>query len=165
LGETDRLLLLSVEPPADWKVVFKSGTLEVSMLYLVAGQSENLIIEATPPSTVNMGAYTIPVQVKSEIGAIYKEIELRATIVGSYALSLEPSTLLTSVTTGGSTIFTAKVTNTGYSSVTGVRVSVEAQSEWESSITPIQVESLKPNEFFTFTLVVTTPGDTVAETT
>jgi len=162
LGETDRLLLLSVEPPADWKVVFKSGTLEVSMLYLVAGQSENLIIEATPPSTVNMGAYIIPVQVKSETGAIYKEIELRATIVGSYALSLEPSTLLTSVTTGGSTMFTAKVTNTGYSSVTGVRVSVEAQSEWESSITPIQVESLKPNEFFTFTLVVTTPGDTVA---
>jgi len=162
VGETDRLLLLSVEPPGDWKVVFKSGALEVSRLYLEAGQSENLIIEATPPSTVNMGTYTIPVQVKSETGAIYKEMELKATIVGSYGLRLEPSTLLTSVTIGGSAMFTAKVTNTGYSSVTGVGVSVEAQSGWESSITPIQVESLRPNEFFTFTLVVTTPGDTVA---
>jgi len=162
LGETDRLLLLSVEPPADWKASFKSGVLEVSKLYMEAGGSENLVIEVTPPSTVSIGAYTIPVEIESEDGAIYTEMELRVTIVGSYALSLEPSTLLTSVTVGGSTMLTAKVTNIGYSSVTGVRVSVEAQSGWELSITPIQVESLRPNEFFTFTLVLTTPGDAVA---
>jgi len=161
-GDADRLMLLSVEPPTNWKVVFKSGALEVSRIYMVAGGSENLIIEATPPSAANISTYQIPVQIKSENGDIYAEMMLKATIVGSYAVRLEPSTLLTSVTTGDSTTLTAKITNTGYTPVTGVRVSVEAQSGWESSVTPIQVESLRPNEFFTFTLVVKTPGDTVA---
>ena len=65
LGDADKLLFLSIEPPADWKAVFKSGVLEVSRLYMEAGKSESLVIEVTPPSTVGIGAYTIPVQVKS----------------------------------------------------------------------------------------------------
>jgi len=161
-GDAGMSLLLSVEPPADWKVVFKSGVLEVSRLYLEAGESMSLVVEATPPSTVDIGTYTIPVQVKSEKGAILYEMELKATIVGSYAISLEPSTLLTSVTSGSSATFTAKITNTGHTSVTGIRVGVAAPAGWDSSITPTQVESLKPNESSTFNLMVTAPGDTVA---
>ena len=161
-GDANRSLLLSVEPPVDWKVVFKSGVLEVSSLFLEAGRSENLVIEVTPPSTVNQGNYTIPVQVKSETGAIYAETSLKARIVGSYALRLEPSTLLTSVTTGSSVTFTAKITNTGYTSVTSVSLGINVPSGWDSSITPIRVESLKPQESYTFSAIVNTPGDTVA---
>jgi len=43
-GDANRTLLLSVEPPVDWKAVFKSGVLEVSSLYLEAGRSENLVM-------------------------------------------------------------------------------------------------------------------------
>ena len=161
-GDVDRLLLLSVEPPVDWKVVFKSGDLEVSRLYLEAGGSENLVIQATPPSTANIGAYPIRVQIRSESGTIYAETSLRATIVGSYTLKLEPSTLLTSVTIGGSTTFTVKITDTGYTFVTSARVGVETPSGWESSITPTQVGTLKSKESSTFTLVIKTPGDTVS---
>jgi len=161
-GLVDRLLVLSVDAPADWKVVFKSGALEVSLLYLEAGKSESLVVDATPPSTVDIGTYTIPVQFKSEEGATYNEMKLKATITGSYALSLAPSTLLTSVTTGGSTTFTAKITNTGYTSVTGVCLDISAPSGWEMSTTPIRVDLLKPKESTTFTVVVKTPGDTVA---
>ena len=161
-SDVDRPLLLSVEPPADWKVVFKSGALEVTNLYLLAGSSENLVVEATPPSAANFSAYQIPVQIKSESGDIYAEMNLKATIVGSYALSLEPSTLLTSVTTGSSVTFTAKITNTGYTPVTGLKVGVNVPSGWDSSITPVQVEALNPSASYTFTLVATAPGDTVA---
>jgi len=161
-GDTDKLLLLSVEPPTDWKVVFKSGVLEVSRIYMEAGESENLVVEATPPSAASISTYQIPVQFKSENGDIYAEMDLKATIVGSYALSLETSTLLTSVTTGSSVTFTAKITNTGYTSVTDVRVGISVPSGWESSITPTQVTSLAPNGDYTFTLVATAPGDTVA---
>jgi len=162
LGGTDTLLLLSAEPPAEWKTAFKSGTLEVSRLYLEAGKSENLVIEATPPSTANIGTYEILVQVGSEDGVIYAMMKLKATIVGSYALSLKPSTLLTSITTGGSVTFTASITNTGSTSITGVRLGIEAPEEWESSITPTIIEKLEPLESFTFTLVVKAPEDTVA---
>jgi len=162
LGETDRLLLLSVQPPTDWKVVFKSGTMEISRLYLEAGKSESLILEASPPSTVNIGTYAIPVQIKSLEGTVYTEMNLRATIIGSYELSLEPSTLLTSMTAGGSTTFTVKVTNTGHTPVTSVSLNVALPEDWESSVTPVQADSLKPRESFTFNVVINTPDDTVA---
>jgi len=160
-GDTDRLLLLSVEPPNDWDVAFKSGTIEISRLYLEAGRSENLIIKATPPSTVNIGTYVIPVQIKSEEGVIYAEMNLKATIIGSYEIILEPSTLLTSMTAGSSITFTAKITNTGHTAVTGVSLNLDIPEEWDSSITPAQIELLKPREAFTFTIVISTPEDTV----
>ena len=162
LGDVDRLLLLYVEPPADWKVVFKSGTREISRLYLETGESENLILEASPPSTVNIGTYEIPVQIKSLEGTVYTEMNLRATVIGFYELSLEPSTLLTSMTAGGSTTFTVKVTNTGHTPVTSVSLNVALPEDWESSVTPVQVDSLKPRESFTFNVVINTPEDTVA---
>lgn len=89
-------------------------------------------------------------------------IELKATIVGSYALSSEPSTLLTSVATGGSVTFTARITNTGSTLITGVRLGINTPEGWESSITPIGIERLEPLESFTFTLVIEVPEDTVA---
>jgi len=161
-GDADKLLLLTVEPPADWKAVFKSGMLEVSRLYLEAGRAENLVIEVTPPSTVDIGSYTIPVQVKSENDVTYAEIELKAAIIGSYKLSLEPSTLLTSVATGSSTMFTAKITNTGHTAVTGVGLEIGAPEDWELTVTPIQAEILRPRESSTFTVVLKIPEDTVA---
>jgi len=162
-GETNRSLLLStVEYPKDWKVAFKSGETMVSGLYLEAGKSENLVVEVTPPSTANIGSYAIVVQVESRDGVVRTRLELKATIIGSYALSLESSTLLTSATVGGSTTFTARITNTGQTSVTGLRLNVDTPQGWETSIAPTQVESLKPREYSTFTIVVKTPDDTVA---
>ncbi len=161
-GGVDRLLSFNVEPPSDWKVVFKYGELEVTGLYLGSKSSETLVIEATPPSTVNIGEYSIPVRVISERGVKYAEIGLKATIVGSYSLGVEASTLLTSLSVGGSTSLRATVTNKGYTTLTGVRLSVEAPSGWEASVTPTMVEALKPRESYSFNIVLKTSGDTVA---
>ncbi|MFB0503854.1 MAG: NEW3 domain-containing protein [Candidatus Bathyarchaeia archaeon] len=162
LANIDRLLMLSVDAPSDWKVSFKSGALEVSTLYLEAGSSENLVVDATPPSTVDIGTYTIPVRVRSEDGAVYEEMELRATIVGSYNLRLELSTLLTSVTAGGSTSFTARVTNAGQTSLTGISLDIDVPADWEFSSSPIRVDLLEPRESYTFNVAVETTEDTVA---
>jgi uncharacterized repeat protein (TIGR01451 family) len=162
-GDTDRALLLSVEEyPTNWKVAFKSEDIEVSGIYLPAGKSANLVVEVTPPSTVSLGSYAIPVHVKSGDGAINIQLELKANIIGSYQLSLEASTLLTSVTVGGQTTFTAKIKNVGQTPVTSVRVNAIAPEGWEASVTPVQVESLKPLESYTFTITVETPEDSVA---
>ncbi|MEM2875392.1 MAG: NEW3 domain-containing protein [Candidatus Bathyarchaeia archaeon] len=162
-GETNRTLLLSVvEYPPGWKVSFKSGTVDVSGLYLTAGKSENLVLEVTPPSTVNIGTYTVPVQVESEDGAVRIRRDFKVTITGSYALKLEPSTLFTDSTVGGSTTFTTKITNTGQTPVTGLRLSVDTPQGWEASVTPAHVESLKPLESSTFTIVVKNPDNTAA---
>jgi uncharacterized membrane protein len=83
-------------------------------------------------------------------------------ISGSYNLRLTTSTLLTSATVGSSTTFTATLSNTGQTSITGLRLSVDVPDEWEASVSPTQVESLKSRESYTFTVVVDTPADAVA---
>ena len=88
-------------------------------------------------------------------------MELKATIVGSYDLELDPSTLLTSVVSGSSTSFTARITNTGQTSVTGIGLYTDVPEDWEISIDPVQVDMLAPLESFTFNVVVEAPVDTV----
>ncbi|RLI06672.1 hypothetical protein DRO22_00335 [Candidatus Bathyarchaeota archaeon] len=75
---------------------------------------------------------------------------------------MEPSTLLTSVTAGGSTTFTVKITNIGHTPVTSISLNIALPEDWESSVTPVQVDSLKPRESFTFNVAINTPEDTVA---
>ena len=149
--------------PSGWETLIKSVSGEaVTEINLDGGDSVDFIVEVTPPSTVSLGSYTIPVHVKSGDGAINIKLELKANIIGSYQLSLEASTLLTGVTVGGQTTFTAKIKNVGQTPVTSVRVNVDAPEDWEASVTPVQVESLKPLESYTFTITVETPEDTVA---
>lgn len=162
LGDVNRLLFLSIEPPSDWKAVFKSGELEISRLDIAAESSEELIIEVTPPSTVSLDTYDIPVQIKSESGVVFAEIDLKATITGSYELHLSLSTLLTSTTSGDSASFTATVTNTGFSSLSVIGLDVEVEEGWDVKISPTQVDLLRPQESFSFNVVVDTPEDTVS---
>ena len=163
LGVTDRLLFLSVQPPTAWTAVFKSGSTEVTTLYLYSGNTSALTLAVTPPSTVGVGSYLIPVQVKSENGAILDELNLTTTITGSYDISLTLSTYLTSTNSGGTASFTATVTNSGYSTLTGVVVDITLpESDWTSTITPVQVGTLGPKESASFTVSVKTTDNTVS---
>jgi uncharacterized membrane protein len=163
LGTVDRLLLLSAEPPSGWKTVFKVGSVEVTRLYIYAGNAEAIVVEVTPPSTVGLDTYTIPVQIRSESGTMLAKMDLKTTILGSYGLTLEMSTLLTSTEGGGSTSLTAKVTNTGYTSITGVVLDITLPEDaWTSTISPVQLTELSPKGSASFTVVIKTPENTVA---
>ena len=102
------------------------------------------------------------VQIKSESGTVFAETDLKATIVGAYALDLELSTLLTSTASGDSTSFTATVTNTGFSYVTAVGLDFDVEDNWDVTISPAQVELLRPQESVTFNVFVDTPEGTIA---
>ncbi len=163
LGITDKLLFLSIQPPADWTAVFKSGSTEVTTLYLYSGNTSALTLTVTPPSTVAVGSYVIPVQVKSESGVVLDDLNLTTTVTGSYAVSLTLSTYLTSTNSGGTTTFTATVTNSGYSTLTGVTVvTTLPETDWSSTGTPVQVGTLGPKESASFTINVKTTDNTVS---
>ncbi|MBO3803848.1 MAG: hypothetical protein JTT11_08295, partial [Candidatus Brockarchaeota archaeon] len=101
--------------PSGWVSYFRTApgsSTSVSSVTLEGGKSTDLYLEIVPPKAVEVGTYNIPVLVTSDSGATYA-IDLKATIVGSYDLTLKSSTLLTSVTSGATTTFTATVTNTG----------------------------------------------------
>jgi uncharacterized membrane protein len=91
-----------------------------------------------------------------------KQIEFVANIVGSYKLDIVPSTLYTTVSTGGSISFTVKVTNSGQSPVTALNLKVDTPSGWDVSVTPLKVNSVASTDSSTFTVITQIPGDTVA---
>ena len=164
-GSSNRILFLAVEHPADWKAVIQSGTSEISQLNIgpasIAG-FEELTVVVTPPSTVNLGTYNITVQAKSESGVVLADLELKATITGSYDLYLSMSTLLTSTTSGESTSCTATVTNRGYSTLSAIGLDCEAEDGWDIQLSPSQIDLLRPQESYSFDVVIETPKDTVS---
>ncbi len=165
LGTNSIVYRISTLPlPSGWTSSFKTtpgGSTSVSSVTLGKGESVALYLEVIPPKAVEVGTYTIPIQVLSDSGATYL-MNLKVTIVGSYGLKLEPSTLLTSVTSGEATTLTAKVTNTGHTPVTSISLNVEAPNGWDSSISPVRKELLEASESTTFTIVIKTPEDAVA---
>lgn len=162
-GDRDALFLLTVlSAPLNWKAVFMSEDIEISSFLITAGESMSLKLKVTPPSVVETGDYQIVIRAESDDGVISKQIELKASVVGSYELKMVLSTLYKTITTGSSTTFTAKITNTGQSPVTTLYLEADAPEEWDISITPVQVASLAPKESSTFNIMAKTPADAVA---
>ncbi|MEM3434138.1 MAG: NEW3 domain-containing protein [Candidatus Methanomethyliaceae archaeon] len=157
------LLYLSADAPKNWEVAFMSGDTSISSLSLASGQSIDLVVKVIPPSAVSIGNYTTTVKVASDDGKFSCTVDLKSKIVGSYALQITPSTYSTATTTGSSTSITARVTNTGLSPVSSVRLSVSAPSDyWEVTTTPNQISSLAPGESVTFSIAVKSPADSIA---
>ncbi|MCW4018177.1 MAG: NEW3 domain-containing protein [Candidatus Bathyarchaeota archaeon] len=162
-GVVDRFLLLSIEPPANWKTAFKLGGVEVTKLYLMGGNTSELTVDVTPPSSVALNTYTFPIYLKSESGIILAQANLTTTIVGSYNLGLSLSTYMTTANSGESATFTATVTNMGYTTLTGIRMNITLPVEdWSVSFTPVQVNTLGPRESASFNVVVKTTENTVS---
>jgi uncharacterized repeat protein (TIGR01451 family) len=160
-GEKDALVLLNIPVvPVNWNTAFIADDIEVSSLILLAGESESIELEVTPPNAVESGEYTLEVLIESDDGTKHK-IKLAITVEGSYELELELSTLYTTVTIGNSVSYTAKVTNRGQTAVTTLYLEAIIPDEWDATITPVQVQSLNPRDSVTFTIISETPSDTV----
>lgn len=162
-GTSDVFLYLSGNAPQNWEVAFISGDTSISSLSLAGGQSINLVVTVTPPSTVSVGNYTTTIRVTSDDGKFSYVADLRSKIVGSYALQIMPSTYSTAATVGSSTSITVRVTNTGLSPITSVRLTASAPSDyWEVTASPNQISSLAPGQSATFSLTIQSPADSVA---
>ncbi|MCK5224302.1 VCBS repeat-containing protein, partial [Candidatus Calescamantes bacterium] len=162
-GEGASQLTMSVvSAPSNWDAKFTSDGVEISSFNIDAGESLNLKLEVEPPSIVETGDYAIVIRAESTDGKTSENIELMATVMGSYEVELELSTLYETTTIGQSVEFTVEVTNQGNSPLTSVYIETAIPADWEIAITPSQVSTIAPMASTTFTLVVETPSDTVA---
>jgi len=162
-GDTDSRIRLSVvSAPNNWDTTFTSDGVEISSFYIDAGESLNVKLEVQPPRAVETGDYSITIRAESEDGRLSEDIELKATVLGSYEVELELSTLYQTTTIGRSVEFTARVINQGNSPITTVYLDIALPEDWEIAATPSQVSTIGPRDSATFTLVVDTPADTLA---
>ncbi|KUO43182.1 MAG: hypothetical protein APU95_03465 [Hadesarchaea archaeon YNP_N21] len=161
LSEDAQEIILSVlSSPEKWKIAFKSGDTEIARVALNPNQSIELVLQATPPSEVSVGDYSIAVEAKGE--STSKQTVFRAKIVGLYRLDVQPSTLYTSATAGNQLTTTVRVTNSGQSPVTTLSIQVTAPSGWDVSYSPAKVPTLDPKASYTFTVIAIPPSTTVA---
>lgn len=162
-GGRDALMLLTVtSAPENWETVFVSDDTEISNFLVEEGQSIDLQLEVTPPSTVDTGDYQIVFNAESDDGLIQENTDLTASIVGSYDMRLELSTLYKTLTIGDSMEFTARVTNQGSTPITSIYLEGAVPEDWEMTTTPAQTPTLASRESVTFTITAETPADTVA---
>ena len=162
LSTDTTFLLLVLSEPQNWETVFLSEDTEVSRVLLTSGQSIDLVVQTTPPRSVEIGNYTTSIKVESDDGAVSQQIDLKAKIVGSFSLEITPTAYNARATTGETASFTVKVTNTGESAVTSLRLDTAAPDGWEVSSTPLQVQSLAAGESTTFTLTLKSAADATA---
>jgi uncharacterized repeat protein (TIGR01451 family) len=161
-GEKDAVCLLTVSSaPANWATDFITGDIAVSNLQIGAGESITFDVEVEPPKSIATGEYELEVVIASDDGS-QTLLPFSITVSGSYELTLELSTLYTSVTIGSSVTYTARVTNNGQTALTTLYLEATLPEDWEATITPVQVNSLSPRESTTFTVVTETPSDAVA---
>ncbi len=162
-GDNEVMFLVTVlSVPEKWDAVFTSDDTEVSSFLVLAEESMSLELEVDPPSTVGPGSYSIVILVESDDGVVSEVIDLRASVVGSYELEVELSTLYETIKIGSSETITVEVSNTGQTDMTTIYLEAEAEEDWEVSINPVQVASLGPRESTRFTITIETPADTVA---
>ena len=161
-GSVDTQVSLSVETaPSSWDTTFTSEGVEASSFLLEAGTLSTMNLAVVPPRSVEIGDYVIKVRVETSEGAV-EELYLNASIVASFDINLELSTLYKTVTIGEKVSFVAIVHNTGNSPLTTLYVKLETPNGWDLKISPSQITSLDPRESAPFDIEIDTPADTIA---
>ena len=161
-GSVDTQVSLSVETvPSSWDTTFTSEGVEASSFLLEAGTLSTVNLAVVPPRSVEIGDYVIKVRVETSEGAV-EDIYLNASIVASFDINLELSTLYKTVTIGEKVSFVAIVHNPGNSPLTTLYVKLETPNGWDLKISPSQVTSLGPRESAPFDIEIETPADTIA---
>jgi uncharacterized membrane protein len=161
-GDADSLTLLTVPVlPENWDASFISDDLAISSIRIPSGESESIQLVVNPPNSVVSGTYNLVAVIESADG-VQHQTNFTITVLGSYQLAMDLSTLYTSGTIGGTISYTAKVTNQGETAITTLYMQAETPSGWDATITPTQVDTLSPRSSTTFTVTVSIPSNAVA---
>ncbi len=159
-GEADALTIFTVPViPENWDASFIADDLAIASIRVASGESESIRLIIEPPNSVVSGVYDVKALVESDDGAEY-ELDFVIEVLGSYSLDLELSTLYTTVQIGGTVTYSARVTNNGQTPITTLYLESVLPDDWEATIAPVQVSSLEPRDFVTFTVVAEVPSDT-----
>ena len=153
--------LSTISAPEGWTLSFRtepSELLSVSSVFLEAGESTTLYLEAAPPATVAIGTYEFTVKVTSEEG-MSEYLTTKAQVTGSYEVTLDLETLYARARAGESSTISATVRNTGQTRLTNVTLEVSPPEGWQVIQTPNYIDILAPGERGTITLVIKPPKD------
>ncbi|MGQ9515204.1 MAG: NEW3 domain-containing protein [Thermoproteota archaeon] len=158
-GETFHLSPVSI--PDGWAISFRtepSYSLSVLSVFLEAGESTVLYLEAAPPATVEIGTYNFTIKATSDDG-MSEYLTTKARVTGYYEINLELSTLFARARAGEATMITTTAKNTGATRLTNITLEVSPPEGWQVIQTPNYIDVLKPGDSGTIMLVLKPPNN------
>jgi uncharacterized membrane protein len=160
---TKQLITFNVEDvPSGWKMLFlTSDNTQINSMLIDADSSESVKLQVTPSLSSSKTDYSFTVKVDGEYSS--GEIELKTSIGGSYGLSMNVESLYEETSAGSAFTETIVLTNTGYSPLNNLALSLTYPNGWTVTASPLKVTTLESNSKTTFILTVTAPSGTAAQ--
>lgn len=160
IGDSDGVVSINITGlPSGytWLIKDSSGNV-LSKLYLKAGESKNLNIVVSIPPLAEPNI--IPFTLKAYTGNSYDQANFSLGVLGWYKLSYVTQDFYVETTAGSTTTFQVSVRNSGYSSLSNIRLQVsDVPSGFTVNVDPSVVLLLKPQDSATFTISITTNSD------
>jgi len=159
-GNSDGVVSISITGvPAgyNWVIKDSSGSV-ISKLYLKAGESRKLNIIISIPPLAEPDVLSIVLEANA--GESNDRLNLGLGILGWYSVAYVTQNFYCESTAGDSIVFQVEVKNTGYSSLSNLKLEVsDTPDGFEVKADPNVVPLLKPQENAVFSLTITSDAD------
>ncbi len=141
----------------NWMVKDFSGSV-VSKIYVKAGEAKKLNVIVSIPPLAEPDVLSIVVEANTD-GSVGR-LNLGLGILGWYSVTYVTQNFYCETTAGETMVFQVEVKNTGYSSLSNLKLEVsDVPSGFTIKVDPSLVSLLKPQENVVFSLTVTSDAD------
>ncbi len=159
-GDSDGVVSINVAglPSGyNWVVKDSSGSV-VSKLYVKASETRRLNVIVSIPPLAEPDVLSIVLEANTD--GFADRLNLGLGILGWYSVAYVTQNFYCETTAGDATVFQVEVKNTGYSSLSNLKLEVsEVPSGFNIKVDPGIVSLLKPQENVVFSLTITSDAD------
>jgi len=130
----------------------------VSKILIDAGKTETYLIEVQIPPDVEPTTFLMKI-IATCLNNIYEE-EIGLNILGKYDMKYVTENYFIKINAGDTGVFLLTVKNTGYNTLTDVKVNVvDYPSDFNVSVVPDRASEIKPGDSITFSIYIDIPPD------
>ncbi|MPZ59308.1 MAG: hypothetical protein GEU91_23070 [Rhizobiales bacterium] len=140
------LVSLAAQAPQNFDTTFTEqyGSQELTAVPVDAGQSKDVKLKVTPPTTVGAGKYPVTVRVAAEDATATAQVALEITGQPKLDISGREGLLSARATAGVETSIPIIVTNTGTAPAENVELSGSGPSGWKVTFEPKTIDRIAP---------------------
>jgi uncharacterized membrane protein len=155
---------LAADAPPNFDATFTEqyGSQELSAVPIDAGQSKDVKLKVTPPSTVAAGKYKVTARVVAEDANVTSDLGLEISGQPKIDLSGRDGVLSAKATSGVDSAIPIVLTNTGTAVAEDITLSGTAPSGWKVTFDPKSVDKLAPNDTKEVQAMITPPEKAIA---
>ncbi len=158
------LVSLAADAPRNFDTSFTEsyGSQQLTAVPIKAGESKDVKLKVTPPSTVDAGHYGVAVHVAAEGAKAATKVSLDVTGQPKLNLAGREGILSASATAGDESSVPVIVTNTGTAPADNVKLSASAPTGWKVTFAPKTIERIAPNQHKQVTASIRPPSKAIA---